>query len=64
MALPPDQYLLTPADEKILEAFLANEAKPGGHDWKQVCDVTDRLTELLYAEGIANAKSRGIPYDV
>jgi hypothetical protein len=25
MALPPDQYLLTPADEKILEGFLANE---------------------------------------
>jgi hypothetical protein len=60
MSLPADQYLLDEADEKILEAFVANGGKRGGPDWKAVCEVTLRLSKLLDDEGFATGKALGI----
>jgi hypothetical protein len=60
MATIDPKYLLSEADERTCEEWLAPGTSKHGPAWKAIHDVTYRLQKLMDEEGFATAKATGV----
>lgn len=61
MATTDSKYLLSEADERTCEEWLAPGTNKHGPIWKAIHDVTHRLQKLMEEEGFATAKAAETP---
>ena len=59
--LPSNEYLLDEADERTIESYLAAGSPKGGQSWNAICDITNRMGNLLIKEGLASARMLNLP---